>query len=100
MDESPATAAGAECFFHKKQQQQQRAISWLLAYGASGYHQRFRSAVGSFPISRSGDEDADGSTAPRPRSQAAWTGKQDRDVPGDSVRIRNSQTEAPASELY
>lgn len=47
MDELPTTATGAECFFHGEQKQ--AAISWLLAFEASGCDQRFSSAVGSFP---------------------------------------------------
>lgn len=94
MDDGPTTAAGAGCFFHGEQQR--AVISWLLAFGASGCDQRFRSTA----VGRGGDEDAGGSTASPPTSQAVWTGKQDGDIPADSVRIRNSQAGAPASKLH
>lgn len=98
MDDSTATAAGAECFFHGEQQQQQRAISWLLAYGASGYHQRFRSAVGSFPdqsqrrwrcrrVNRSSTKKSsrlDGKTRPR---RPRWL-REDQELPDWSSRLR------------
>lgn len=100
MDESPATAVWAECFFSQTATASNGCLLVIAsAYGALGCHQRFRSAVGSFPNSGAviGEMKtllADWEVKP------CWTGKLNRDVPSLSVRSRNPQIlKSPASKL-
>lgn len=72
------------------------------AYGASGCHQRFRSAVGSFPdpgaASHHGDEDAAGSTEKstekssrldgKTRPRCPWCLCEDQELPDWSSRLK------------
>lgn len=100
MDESPTTAVWAQCFFHGQQrQQQQTAVSGLLALltGPRGAIKDLGQpwAASTKPGAadgRCGDEDAAGSSAPRPPSGDARVRKtkpwdprclrQDQELPG------------------